>query len=206
MVLLYLSFVLYFLECCGSPLPVPSATTSTLILLIYWVREKYFDDINAGNNECGDAYNFLVLFIALCMAMVASLMMANIMAFSIEVERYKKLDLKYGNFQGGWVVLLLAVGMMCCYSGAVGGRIVSSFVSVDCFKQFDMTLEEFAHPANSTSATVGLYYPDIHYPFQPGTANITSKFTTILSFLVAETWCLFVSEIPFLSLLILSFF
>jgi hypothetical protein len=62
--------------------------------------------------------------------------------------------------------------MMCCYSGAVGGRIVSSFVSVDCFEQFDMTLEEFAHPGNSTN--VGLYYPDIHYPFQPGTANITS--------------------------------
>lgn len=156
------------------PLPVPSATTSTLILLMYWVRERYFDDLNNGDNECGQAYQFLIAFICLCMTMVGSLMMTNIMAFSIEVERFKTLDLKYGNFRGAWVVLVVAVGMMFCYSGMVGGRIVSSMVSVDCFEQFDMTLEEFAHPTNTTT-NVGLYYPDIHYPFQPGTANITSK-------------------------------
>ena len=96
------------------------------------------------------------------------------MAFSIEIERYRQRHVNYGNFKGAGIVLLLAFGMMCCYSGMVSGRIVSSFVSVDCFKQFDMTLEEFTHPNNNTT-TVGLYYPDIHYPFQPGTANITSE-------------------------------
>lgn len=158
------------------PLPVPSATTSTLILLLYWIRKRYFDDVNDGDNACGDAYVFLVVFIALCLVMVLSLMMTNIMAFSIEVERYrhhKDSGLNYGNFKGAWLVLLIAVGMMFCYSGAVGGRIVSSMVSVDCFRQFDMTMEEFTHPDNNTT-NVGLYYPDIHYPFQPGTANITT--------------------------------
>ena len=123
------------------PLPVPSATTSTLILLMYWVRERYFEDVNGGDNECGEAYRFLIAYIVLCLMMVCSLMMTNIMAFSIEVERYKHHDLKYGNFRGAWLVLVVAVGMMCCYSGMVGGRIVSSMVSVDCFKQFDMTLQ-----------------------------------------------------------------
>lgn len=157
------------------PLPVPSATTSTLFLLMYWLRERYFDDVNNGDNECGEAYRFLVAFITLCVLMVFSLMMANVMAFSIEIERYRQRHVNYGNFKGAGIVLLLAFGMMCCYSGMVSGRIVSSFVSVDCFKQFDMTLEEFTHPNNNTT-TVGLYYPDIHYPFQPGTANITSEY------------------------------
>jgi len=165
------------------PLPVPSATTSTLFLLMYWLRERYFDDVNNGDNECGEAYRFLVLFIALCVIMVFSLMMANIMAFTIEYERYKLMvqqqNLSYGKFRGAGVVLTLAVGMMFCYTGMVSGRIVSSFVSVDCFRNFDMTLEEFTHPdANTTN--VGLYYPDIHYPFQPGTANITTLLWAVI--------------------------
>lgn len=154
------------------PLPVPSATTSTLLLLFYWLRERYFSDLNSGDNSCEGAYSFLLAFMCLCLAMVSSLMSTNVMAFSIEAQRYNQLKLRYGDFRGAGLVLTLAVGMMCCYSGALGGRIVTSFVSVNCFRQFDMTVEQFA---NSTSSRVGLYYPDIHYPFQPGTANITSK-------------------------------
>ena len=161
------------------PLPVPSATTSTLMLLLYWIRKKYFDDVNDGDNDCEDAYTFLVIFIILCVVMVITLMMANIMAFSIEISRYQQLKLNYGNFYGGWLVLLLAVGMMLSYTGAVVGRIITSFTSVDCFQDFDMSIEEFTNPTETTS-NLGLYYPDIHYPFQPGTANVTSKSVVVI--------------------------
>ena len=47
------------------PLPVASQTTSTLILLSYWLRKAAFDNLNNGNNLCGSTYSFILIVIIL---------------------------------------------------------------------------------------------------------------------------------------------
>jgi hypothetical protein len=47
------------------PLPVASETTSTIILLSYWLKKSKFENINDGDNVCDSAYDFLVIVIAL---------------------------------------------------------------------------------------------------------------------------------------------
>jgi hypothetical protein len=47
------------------PLPVASETTSTIILLSYWLKKSKFDNLNDGNNLCGSAYSYLVITLVL---------------------------------------------------------------------------------------------------------------------------------------------
>lgn len=43
------------------PLPIPTSTTSTVILLLSWLDKSNFDDINGGDNECSSAYYFILV-------------------------------------------------------------------------------------------------------------------------------------------------
>jgi hypothetical protein len=47
------------------PLPVASETTSTIILLSYWLKKSKFDNLNDGDNVCGSAYSYILITLIL---------------------------------------------------------------------------------------------------------------------------------------------
>mmetsp|Transcript_3798 Transcript_3798/g.5898 ORF Transcript_3798/g.5898 Transcript_3798/m.5898 type:complete len:466 (-) Transcript_3798:222-1619(-) len=157
------------------PLPIPNATTSTIILLSYWLKKSVFDDMNDGDNVCGSAYYFVCIIIVLNVLMIAILGVGNMMAFSIEWARYKEVKSTSSprpTLKGSTAVLLLTLTMMCCYVGEFLGRLVTSINSLNCLKSYDTNISDIIYQEGDSSMEI--YYPDSYYPFQPGYINLTS--------------------------------
>ena len=67
---LWCSLVSFTYYTSAPPLPVPSMTNATLFLFLYWLKKKYFDELNDSDNECDAAYQFIVVYLAACVLMI----------------------------------------------------------------------------------------------------------------------------------------
>ena len=50
--------------------PVPSQTTSTLLLIMIWLRKGPWEDANGGDNQCVTAYNYSACMVVLMVCQI----------------------------------------------------------------------------------------------------------------------------------------
>lgn len=94
------------------------------------------------------------------------LAIANTLAFSLEIIRYRDKKRKIPKSpSGSTLVLVLTLTMMGCYVGEFIGRLVTSLNSLLCLDDYNTKLQDIAYdPNEDTHLTV--FYPDLFYPFQ----------------------------------------
>lgn len=148
------------------PLPLPSETNATLFIFFYWIREGYFSDVSA---ECGDTYDFIMVYLVLCLVMLIAMGMGTNITFFYLYQKYKALGISITKelfeAKSKYPLLITAntVMMMFMYIGAFLGKVVSSTTAVDAYA-------DGAHTPTPGSTV----YPEIYFPFAPAYMSVSS--------------------------------
>lgn len=154
-------------------LPTPVGTNSTMILIMYYLKRKDWEDINDGDNMCSTAFNFIVIYIACIMAMIVLMGAGTSLAFLVSYRRMK--DPSYQKIiapHGGKEVFMLTLVMMVTYIGLFMGKLIGSVNGLDALRDSSNTsIDDFIVTKDSL-----IYYPKIFYPFGGGAVNMTSTY------------------------------
>lgn len=191
---LWCTFIALSFYTSAPPVPIAADTNSTALLFMYWLRESPFTDLNDGNNHCQKAYDILVAYFFLCMVMVACLGVGTRQAFRAGFIKFKQDKVlaerstqSANRPELARPIAIITILTCLCTMGAFIGRIMTSFNTLNCLRDYDVNLDDI-----TTGDGNILYYPDIYFPFIPATITLSSVLWGAMLYLVV---CSYVNNI-----------
>lgn len=150
-------------------LPIPGQTNATLITIMYYAKKYVFDNFNSGNNNCGDAYKYLWLYITMMLIVIIINFVIFLMGIVAELARQRAPNRKmYRPLQGtAWPIIACSVAALF-YFFAIFGKMFSSWTAVDSIRSYDKTVTQAAQDKDS------VWFEDSFFPFQVSNLDINT--------------------------------
>lgn len=142
-------------------LPVPNQTNATLLIfMIYGSSKSKYNELNGGVNQCGPAYEYLWVYLALVISVVGITLFNLAIAIRAESIKFEDNNRKvFESLKNTEYPLFFATLAMMFYVLVAFSKAFSSGNTLTSISLYTIPIEEAAYLRQ-------LWYPTIWFPFQ----------------------------------------